>query len=50
MLFRSAVTRVFHRLQALGADLDPSVYTVEQAKAVLLDALKRRSGAGKGES
>ncbi len=45
-----AVTRVFHRLRALGADLDPSVYTVEQAKAVLLDALKRRSGAGKGES
>ena len=36
------VTRVFHRLRALGVDVDPSVYTMEQAKANLLDALKRK--------
>ena len=27
------MTRVFHRLRALGVDIDPSVFTVEQAKA-----------------
>jgi len=36
------MTRVFHRLKALGAEIDPSVYTIPQAKAVLLDALKRK--------
>jgi len=36
------MARVFHRLRALGADVDPSVYTVEQAKAAILAALKRR--------
>ncbi len=35
------MTRVFHRLRELGADVDPSVYTVDQAKAAVLDALKR---------
>ena len=39
------LTRVFHRLRAMGADVDPSVYTLEQAKAALLDKLGR---AGKG--
>ena len=39
------LTRVFHRLRAMGADVDPSVYTMEQAKAALLDRLGR---AGKG--
>ena len=39
------LTRVFHRLRAMGADVDPSVYTLEQAKAALLDRLGR---AGKG--
>lgn len=39
------LTRVFHRLRAMGADVDPSVYTLEQAKASLLDRLGR---AGKG--
>ena len=39
------LTRVFHRLRAMGADVDPSVYTLEQAKATLLDRLGR---AGKG--
>lgn len=39
-----AMTRVFHRLRALGADIDPSVYTIEQAKDVLLEALARRRG------
>lgn len=36
------VTRVFHRLRELGADVDPSVYTIEQAKAAFLEALKRK--------
>ena len=35
------MTRVFSRLRALGADVDPAVYTVEQAKAALLSALGR---------
>ena len=39
------LTRVFHRLRAMGADVDPSVYTLEQAKAALLDRLGR---SGKG--
>ena len=43
-----AMTRVFHRLRAMGADIDPSVYTVEQAKANLLEALARRAGKGAG--
>ena len=36
------MTRVFRRLRELGADVDGSVYTVEQAKAAILDALKRK--------
>ena len=39
------LTRVFHRLRAMGADVDPSVYTLEQAKTALLDRLGRN---GKG--
>lgn len=38
-----AVTAVFHRLRALGVDIDPSVYTVEQAR----DAILQRLGRGK---
>ncbi|MBP1736739.1 MAG: energy-coupling factor transporter ATPase [Oscillospiraceae bacterium] len=34
------VTRVFHRLRAMGIDIDPSVYTVEQAR----DAILARKG------
>lgn len=37
------LTRVFHRMKAMGIDIDPSVYTVEQAKAAILEKL------GKGE-
>ena len=37
-----AMTRVFHRLKALGVDIDPSVYTVEQAR----DAILARLGKG----
>lgn len=33
------MTRVFHRLRTLGVDVDPSVYTVEQAKSAVLTAL-----------
>lgn len=36
------MTRVFHRLRELGADVDPSVYTVDQAKEAILEALKRK--------
>lgn len=36
------MTRVFRRLRELGADVDPAVYTVEQAKAELLRALARK--------
>lgn len=37
------MTRVFHRLRTLGADIDPAVYTVEQAKSSVLAALGRRA-------
>lgn len=39
------LTRVFHRLRAMGADVDPSVYTLEQARAALLAKLGKN---GKG--
>ena len=38
------LTRVFHRLKAMGVDIDPSVYTLEQAKAAILEKLKRGVG------
>ncbi len=37
------VTRVFHRLRAMGVDIDPSVYTIDQARSAVRDYL-----AGKG--
>lgn len=39
------VTRVFHRLRELGVDIDPSVYTIGQAKAAVLAALAAKKGA-----
>jgi len=36
------VTRVFHRLREMGVDIDPSVYTIKQAKAAILKALAQR--------
>ena len=39
------LTRVFHRLRALGVDIDPSVYTLEQAKGAVLGALAKRGKA-----
>ncbi|MEG1879252.1 MAG: energy-coupling factor transporter ATPase, partial [Pseudoflavonifractor sp.] len=33
------VTRVFHRLRALGLDIDDTVYTIDQAKAAILAQL-----------
>jgi energy-coupling factor transport system ATP-binding protein len=33
------MTRVFHRLRALGVDIDPSVYTIAQARAAILAKL-----------
>ena len=36
------MTRVFHRLRSMGVAAAPSVYTIAQARQVLLDALKRK--------
>ncbi len=33
------VTRVFHRLKQLGVDIDDTVYTIDQAKAAILQKL-----------
>jgi len=33
------MARVFNRLRAMGVDIDPSVYTTEQAKAAILAKL-----------
>ena len=38
------MTRVFHRLRQLGADIDPSVYTIDQARQAILAALGRTAG------
>ena len=38
------LTRVFHRLKAMGIDIDPSVYTLEQAKEAVLAKLGRKVG------
>ena len=37
-----AMTRVFARLRAMGVDVPPSVYTIEQARDAMLEALKRK--------
>ncbi len=43
------MTRVFHRLRSMGVDIDPSVYTIEQARAAVLDALARKAASnGRG--
>ena len=34
-----AMTRVFHRLRAMGVDIDPSVYTIDQARQTILAKL-----------
>ena len=36
------MTRVFHRLRRMGVDIDPSVYTIEQARDAVLAALNRQ--------
>ncbi len=36
-----AMTRVFHRLRAMGVEIDPSVYTIEQARDAILAKLGR---------
>ncbi len=36
-----AMTRLFHRLRSMGADVPASVYTVEQARDAILSALRR---------
>ena len=35
------MTRVFHRMKAMGADIDPSVFTVDQAKEAILAQLRK---------
>ena len=37
------MTRVFHLLKSMGADVDPSVYTVEQAKDAILTKLGKEA-------
>ncbi len=39
-----AMNRVFSRVRAMGVNIDPAVYTVEQAKAAFLEAYRRREG------
>ncbi len=39
-----AMNRVFSRVRGLGVDIDPAVYTVEQAKAAFLEAYRRKEG------
>ena len=39
-----AMTRVFHRLRAMGVDIDPSVYTIQQARDAVLAKLGRGMG------
>ena len=36
------MNRVFSRVRALGVDIDPAVYTVEQAKAAFLAAWQKK--------
>lgn len=38
------MTRVFNRLRAMGVDIGPSVYTIEQAKTAILDAWAKKGG------
>lgn len=38
------ISKVFSRLQAMGSEIDSSVYTVPQAKAAFLEAYRRRKG------
>ena len=40
-----AMNRVFSRVRGLGVDIDPAVYTVEQAKAAFLEAYRGRGRA-----
>lgn len=40
-----AMTRVFHRLRAMGVEIDPSVYTIEQARDAILAKLGRGSAS-----
>ena len=39
-----AMSRVFARVRAKGIDIDPAVYTVEQAKEAFLAALRKKEG------
>lgn len=39
------MARVFSRMRAMGVDIDPSVYTIPQAKEAFLRAYRQRKGA-----
>lgn len=39
------MARVFSRMRAMGVDVDPSVYTIPQAKEAFLRAYRQRKGA-----
>ena len=39
-----AMTRVFHRLRAMGVDIDPSVYTIQQARDAIMAKLGKAVG------
>jgi energy-coupling factor transport system ATP-binding protein len=41
-----AMNRVFSRVRALGVDIDPAVYTVEQAKEAFLRAYRGKEVEG----
>ena len=38
------MTRVFNRLRAMGVEVPASVYTIQQAKQAVLDALAAKKG------
>lgn len=38
------ISRVFSRMHSMGSSIDPSVYTVPQAKTAFLEAYRRRKG------
>lgn len=39
-----AMNRVFSRMKAMGVEIDPAVYTVEQARDAFLNAYRRKEG------
>ncbi len=42
------MTRIFHRLQSLGLEIDPSIFTVAQAKEEILAYIAKQGGGNHG--